>query len=139
MAKLVRIGRGSGLWDDTSIAAPQLVRRATIDYLVLDYLAEITMSIMARAPGAGFATDFVTIAMPEILREVAERRIRIVSNAGGVNSLAFRLESLRTGPPRQEFRPDAARFLRPRADRACRALRHGPIDPRVQCRDSPPI
>ncbi|MBX6321631.1 MAG: DUF1446 domain-containing protein, partial [Rhodospirillaceae bacterium] len=95
MAKeVVRIGCASGFWGDSATAAPQLVTRGDIDFLVFDYLAEVTMSIMARArqraPDAGYATDFATRVMPEILREAARRRIRIVSNAGGVNPAACR-------------------------------------------------
>lgn len=92
--KVVRIGCASGFWGDSALAAAQLVRRAEIGYLVFDYLAEVTMSIMARArardPAAGYATDFVTVVMPGILRDVAAKGVRIVTNAGGVNPEACR-------------------------------------------------
>jgi hypothetical protein len=84
----VRIAGASGFWGDSSIAVPQLLRADNLDYVVFDYLAEITMSILARArakdASAGYATDFVgTIARHA--RALAERKIKIISNAGGVN------------------------------------------------------
>jgi len=89
LEKVVRIGGASGFWGDSSVGARQLVGSGQIDYLVFDYLAELTMSILAAArlkkPELGYATDFVTVAMRSVLKDVVARGIRVVSNAGGVN------------------------------------------------------
>ncbi len=88
MKEIVRIAGGQGFWGDLPDAPVRQVREGPIDYLMLDYLAEVTMSIMqkqrARDPQAGYARDFVPL-MKEILPDCVGRNIRVTANAGGVN------------------------------------------------------
>ncbi len=88
MKEKIRIASGQGFWGDMLDAPVRQVEGGQIDYLMLDYLAEVTMSIMqkqrARDPNAGYARDFVPL-MKQILPACVERNIRVTANAGGVN------------------------------------------------------
>ena len=92
--RIVKIGCASGFWGDTNTAAFQLVHMSDINYLVFDYLSEITMSIMAKAmmtnPEHGYALDFVSRVMTPLLKKISDKKIKVISNAGGVNPLACR-------------------------------------------------
>ncbi|MGB2752239.1 MAG: acyclic terpene utilization AtuA family protein [Pyrinomonadaceae bacterium] len=88
MKETVRVAGGQGFWGDLLTAPVDQVRKGPIDYLMLDYLAEVTMSILqkqrSRNPEAGYARDFVSL-MQEILPDCVEKNIKVLSNAGGVN------------------------------------------------------
>lgn len=93
MPKLVRIANGQGFWGDSIDAPVRLVEAGGIDYLTLDYLAEVTLSIMQKQrrkdPDLGYATDFVDL-MKRVLPQLKAKGIRVVANAGGVNPEACR-------------------------------------------------
>ncbi|XP_062902339.1 uncharacterized protein LOC134345510 isoform X8 [Mobula hypostoma] len=88
----VRVGCASGFWGDTAISVPQLVYGGNLDFLVFDYLSEITMSLLtaakAKSPNLGYVPDFVQTAMAPFIKDIHKRGIRVVCNAGGVNPLA---------------------------------------------------
>jgi hypothetical protein len=87
----VLIANGQGFWGDSILGPIRLVREGPLDYLTLDYLAEVTMSILqkqrARDPKTGYATDFVRM-IGRVLPELVSKNIKVVANAGGVNPLA---------------------------------------------------
>jgi hypothetical protein len=88
---MIRIANGQGFWGDSLEAPVEQVRRGPIDYLTLDYLAEVTMSILqkqrSRDPKTGYARDFVDM-IARVLPDLKQRRIRVIANAGGVNPTA---------------------------------------------------
>jgi hypothetical protein len=90
---MIRIANGQGFWGDSLEAPVEQVRRGPLDYLTLDYLAEVTMSILqkqrARDPKAGYARDFVDM-IARVLPDLSARHIRVIANAGGVNPMACR-------------------------------------------------
>jgi hypothetical protein len=86
--RVVRVASGQGFWGDSLDAPRQQVENGPVDYLMLDYLAEVTMSILQkqkeRDPAMGYARDFVG-AMESVLDAVTDRGVRVIANAGGVN------------------------------------------------------
>ena len=88
MRDKVLIANGQGFWGDSILGPVRLVREGPLDYLALDYLAEVTMSIMQklkqRDPNAGYATDFVEL-LRRILPTCQKKGIKVIANAGGVN------------------------------------------------------
>ena len=91
MKSSIRIASGQGFWGDLQTAPLQQVSRGPIDYLVMDYLAEVTMSILQkqrmRNPELGYARDLIDV-VKEVLPFLVERNITLITNGGGVNPLA---------------------------------------------------
>ncbi|MBI5434106.1 MAG: DUF1446 domain-containing protein [Planctomycetes bacterium] len=89
--EFVRIANGQGFWGDSILGPVRLVNEGPLDYLTLDYLAEVTMSILqkqrSRDPRKGYATDFVAM-IDRILPKLVEKHVKVIANAGGVNPLA---------------------------------------------------
>src|SRR6267143_4248168 len=89
--RIVRVASGQGFWGDWLDAPRRQVEGGNIDYLMLDYLAEVTMSILQkqkeRDPQMGYARDFIG-AMESVLPAVVERGVKVIANAGGVNPTA---------------------------------------------------
>ena len=85
----IRIGGATGFWGETDLAMAQFLSEGDLDYIVFDYLAEITMSILARARSSneslGYATDFVSAMVRPNLQAIADSGVKLISNAGGVN------------------------------------------------------
>ncbi len=88
MTRVVRVAAGQGFWGDSLDAPRQQVEGGPIDYLMLDYLAEVTMSILQkqkeRDPKMGYARDFVG-AIESVLPAITGKGVRVIANAGGVN------------------------------------------------------
>jgi len=89
--EFIRIASGQGFWGDLPDAPVEQVKRGDIDYLVMDYLAEVTMSIMQkqrmRNEKHGYARDFVNV-IDGTLDEIKHKGVKVISNAGGVNPIA---------------------------------------------------
>src|SRR3981081_2120025 len=100
-SEMIRIANGQGFWGDWLEAPVRLVEQGPIDFLVLDYLAEITMSILQKQkeadPKLGYARDFPPL-LARIERLLKERNVKVVANAGGVNPVACAQEVRRVAP-----------------------------------------
>lgn len=87
-SRVVRVASGQGFWGDWLEAPRRQVEGGPVDYLMLDYLAEVTMSILQkqreRDPRMGYARDFIG-AMESVFPAVAHRGVKVIANAGGVN------------------------------------------------------
>jgi hypothetical protein len=98
---MIRIGFGQGFWGDSAEAPVRLVEDGPLDYLALDYLAEVTMSILqkqfAENPAHGYARDFPALIEP-LAPSIQAKKIPILANAGGVNPRACAAEILRRAP-----------------------------------------
>ena len=95
MKNIIRIGNGQGFWGDSIDAPVKLAKDGPLDYLTLDYLAEVTLSIMQRQklknPNTGYARDFLDL-VERILPEISDKGVKVITNAGGVNPQSCRSE-----------------------------------------------
>jgi len=93
MKQKIRIASGQGFWGDLQTAPIDQVRKGPIDYMMLDYLAEVTMSIMQKQKlkdsKLGYAKDLIPL-FDEILPDIIQKNIKVITNGGGVNPLACR-------------------------------------------------
>src|ERR1035438_7781696 len=100
-ARMIRIANGQGFWGDWLEAPVRLVEQGPIDYLALDYLAEVTMSILQKQRQAdaalGYARDFPPL-IAGISGAIRQRGVRVIANAGGFNPVACAREVVRLGP-----------------------------------------
>jgi len=98
---MIRIANGQGFWGDWLEAPVRLVEQGPIDYLALDYLAEVTMSILQKQrqadPALGYARDFPPL-IARLADAIRERGVRVIANAGGVNPVACAREVVRLAP-----------------------------------------
>ena len=98
---MIRIANGQGFWGDWLEAPVRLIDQGPIDYLTLDYLAEVTMSILQKQkqgdPNLGYARDFPPL-VARIARKIRDRGVKVIANAGGVNPVACAREVLRVAP-----------------------------------------
>ena len=98
---MIRIANGQGFWGDWLEAPVRLIEQGPIDYLALDYLAEITMSILQKQrqadPNLGYARDFPPL-IGRLAPPIRERSIKVIANAGGVNPIACAREVVRLAP-----------------------------------------
>ena len=97
MNKIVKIANGQGFWGDSNQAPVDLIEHSDIDYLTMDYLAEVTLSIMQKQknknPKAGYALDFI-VFLKKTIKLIKEKGVKIVTNAGGVNPQECRKQIL---------------------------------------------
>jgi hypothetical protein len=98
---LIRVANGQGFWGDWLEAPVRLIEQGPIDYLTLDYLAEVTMSVLQKQkredPNLGYARDFPPL-IARLERQLRERGVRVIANAGGVNVAACAREVHRLAP-----------------------------------------
>src|SRR3984885_1296679 len=98
---MIRIANGQGFWGDWLEAPVRLIDQGPIDYLALDYLAEVTMSILQKQrqadPNLGYARDFPPL-IQRISHKIREKHVKVIANAGGVNPIACAREVRRLAP-----------------------------------------